>query len=429
MNTDETNIPAEKAKSFFEQPGVQVDNIDVGGGVPFGIKHVSNAAIGLGGAYGSWGYPVDNASLPKFVADRIGGPVQDEFQMDLSPLGFDFRHHMVGLSREEYIELELQVGERYLRGALEACDWDPGDVDAVLIGMSAPVVEDYTEQIARRAGIRDHAQIVTIHKACDSSVGALQLALNPDLPYNKRLGVNLAEMLRGKKVLVGGIEGLSRFLSTSHDVHGLQLFGNGAGVIGVIPGETMRFLVGKSEEVYDDQGLLAVQMQYPHSRLQSLDGSLVDIVHSLPNSYRLAGMMHEPEDGGPIEMAGLMGMVKLFVRNGVDVVRDVYQAYQEKLVELGMKEKEIRVAIAHHANLKINKLKATHLARAGITLNMPWLLSEFGNVSAASNMIAFLRQLPDLLGGDHVLFDGFGAGTYYDVLAVALADQVAKAAS
>jgi 3-oxoacyl-[acyl-carrier-protein] synthase III len=51
---------------------------------------------------------------------------------------------------------------------------------------------------------------------------------------------------------------------------------------------------------------------------------------------------------------------------------------------------------------------------------MPWLLSDFGNVSAASNMIAFLRQLPKINPGDNVLFDGFGAGTYYDVLAVTL---------
>ena len=51
---------------------------------------------------------------------------------------------------------------------------------------------------------------------------------------------------------------------------------------------------------------------------------------------------------------------------------------------------------------------------------MPWLVSEFGNVSAASNMIAFLRELPSLNPGDHILIDGFGAGTYYDVLAVEL---------
>jgi 3-oxoacyl-[acyl-carrier-protein] synthase III len=35
-------------------------------------------------------------------------------------------------------------------------------------------------------------------------------------------------------------------------------------------------------------------------------------------------------------------------------------------------------------------------------------------------MIAFLRQLQSLKQGDHILFDGFGAGTYYDVMAVSL---------
>jgi 3-oxoacyl-[acyl-carrier-protein] synthase III len=53
---------------------------------------------------------------------------------------------------------------------------------------------------------------------------------------------------------------------------------------------------------------------------------------------------------------------------------------------------------------------------------MPWLLNEFGNVSAASNMIAFLRKLSSLNPGDNVLFDGFGAGTYYDVLAVEMGE-------
>jgi 3-oxoacyl-[acyl-carrier-protein] synthase III len=78
------------------------------------------------------------------------------------------------------------------------------------------------------------------------------------------------------------------------------------------------------------------------------------------------------------------------------------------------------VAIVHHANLKINKLIEKHLNKEGIQIPMPWLLSDFGNVSAASNMIAFLRKLKQLKPGDHILFDGFGAGTYYDVLAVEL---------
>jgi 3-oxoacyl-[acyl-carrier-protein] synthase III len=128
--------------------------------------------------------------------------------------------------------------------------------------------------------------------------------------------------------------------------------------------------------------------------------------------------MPVPDDGSSIVMAGPMGMVKLFVRTGVQVVIEAYRAYQDKLVQLGETGKSLAVAVVHHANYKINKLKEKHLNNEGIVLPMPWLVSEFGNVSAASNMIAFLRQLPSLKPGDHILIDGFGAGTYYDVLAV-----------
>jgi 3-oxoacyl-[acyl-carrier-protein] synthase III len=88
--------------------------------------------------------------------------------------------------------------------------------------------------------------------------------------------------------------------------------------------------------------------------------------------------------------------------------------------DLGKNSEALVTAVVHHANLKINRLKEKHLQKLGINLSMPWVLSEFGNVSAASNMIAFLRQLPSFHPGDHILFDGFGAGTYYDVLAVSL---------
>ena len=119
-------------------------------------------------------------------------------------------------------------------------------------------------------------------------------------------------------------------------------------------------------------------------------------------------------------MAGLMGMVKLFVRSGVEVVTDVHQQYQALMEKLGQSGRSINVAIAHHANYKINLLKAKQLVKQGISFPMPWLLHDFGNVSAASCAIAFLRQLRDINPGDHVLFDGFGAGTYYDVMAVSM---------
>jgi 3-oxoacyl-[acyl-carrier-protein] synthase III len=317
--------------------------------------------------------------------------------------------------------LEVKVGARFLGEAARASGWEPSEVQAVLIGITGPATDDYTERIAREAGIPDSALKVSIHKACDGSVAGLHLALNPELPTNRRPALNLAEELYGKKILVGGIEGLSRLLRSARDIQALQLFGSGAGIIGVIPGRTLKFLVGGTHEVFDEEGVLEVRMFYPHSRQRVEGQSLIEVTQAGENHIRVAGLMHEPEDeSAPVVMAGPMGMVKLFVRSGVLVVRNVYQAYQKRMAELGIPGKEIAVAIVHHANLKINQLKEKHLQKEGIRIPMPWLLSEFGNVSAASNMIAFLRKLASLKPGDHVLFDGFGAGTYYDVLAVEL---------
>ncbi len=408
--------------SFFDRPNVEKGVINVGQGVPFAIECVANPSVGIGGVYGTWGDSYDNETLPSFLEQRLGRPLQDNEKLNLSELGFRSRHHTpLNLSSEEHTRLEVEIGSRFLSEAIKACKWEPSEVEAVLIGMSAPIAEDYLNQITKAAGIPEDALKVAIHKACDGSTSSLHLALNPDLPENKQLnGRNIAQSLYGKKVLVGGIEGLSRFVGSSHDANALQLFGNAAGVVGVIPGQTMKFLAGKSREVFDDEGVLQVAMYYPHSR-QKFDGQYnVDVTQPFDNNIRVAGLMHEPEDGSSISMAGPMGMVKLFVRTGVQVVRDVYAAYQAKLDELGMAGKSLAVAIVHHANYKINKLKEKHLQNEGIVLPMPWLLSEFGNVSAASNMIAFLRELPNLKPLDHILIDGFGAGTYYDALAVEL---------
>lgn len=406
--------------SFYDRPNIEMGTIDVGRGIPFGIERVTNLSVGIGGVYGTWGASYDNETLPAFLEERLGHPLQPNEKLNLSELGFRNRHHVpLDLTPEEHTKLEVEIGTKFLTEATKACNWQPSEVEAVLIGMSAPVSEDYLNQITKAAGIPESALKVAIHKACDGSTSSLHLALNPDLPENIQLHHNIAESLYGKKVLVGGIEGLSRFVGTSHDANALQLFGNAAGVVGVIPGQTMKFLAGKSREVFDDEGVLQVAMYYPHSR-QQVNGLNIDVTEPSENNIRVAGLMHEPHDGSSIAMAGPMGMVKLFVRTGVQLVRDVYAAYQIKLDDLGMAGKSLAVAIVHHANYKINKLKEKQLQGEGIVLPMPWLLSEFGNVSAASNMIAFLRELPNLKPLDHILIDGFGAGTYYDTLAVEL---------
>ena len=410
-----------KPVSFYERPGVEKGIIPVAGGIPFGMERVANTSVGIGGVYGTWGDAYDNETLPAFLEKRLGHALQPNEKLNLAELGFVNRQHIpLNLSYEEHSELEVEIGKRFLSAAIKACNWQPSEVEAVLIGMSAPLSEDYLDKITKAAGIPDGALKVAIHKACDGSTSSLHLALNPELPENSQLDRNIAKSLYGKKVLVGGIEGLSRFVGSSHDANALQLFGNAAGVVGVIPGTTMKFIAGRSREVFDDEGVLQVAMYYPHSPQKPEGGYNVDVTEPSENNIRVAGLMHEPKDGSSIAMAGPMGMVKLFVRTGVQVVRDVYAAYQEKLGELGLSGKSLAVAIVHHANYKINKLKEKQLQGEGIFLPMPWLLSDFGNVSASSNMIAFLRELPNMKPFDHILIDGFGAGTYYDTLAVEL---------
>lgn len=409
---------------FYEQPHVQLVNIPIASGIPFGFERIYNPEVGIGGAYGTWGLSYDNESLPGLIEKSTGSPLDESERMNLAPLGFVHRHHVPpGLPETVHAEVETEVGARLLIEAANASGWEPEEVDAVLIGTSGPPSEDFTEQISRKAGIRDDALKVSVHKACDGSAGALHLTLNPDLTYNKVSKTNLAEKLLGKKVLVGGIEGLSRFVQRSYDKNALQLFGNGAGIIGLIPGKSMEFLVGDTQEVYDEQGVLAVTMYYPHSRQRIAGKSMVEVTEIDPHHMRFAGLMHEPSNGLPVIMAGSMGMVKLFVRNGVEIVRKVYDSYRDKMGQLGTISKSIEVAIVHHANLKINSLKQKTLNKEGIFVPMPWVIRDFGNVSAASNMIAFLRQLPGLKPGDHIMFDGFGAGTYYDVFVVSLGGQ------
>jgi 3-oxoacyl-[acyl-carrier-protein] synthase III len=405
---------------FFEQAGVCLSEIPVGPGIPLGFQRVYNPRLDIGGVYGTWGECYDNETLPTLIEHRLGAPLRDEERIDLSSLGFDYRHHVAELTPQQHLEVELHLGAMLLKEAAQACGWDPAEVQGVLIGCSGPVSEDYTVEIARRAGIPESAWKVSMHKACDGSVGSLHMALNPDLKANQDLNINIARELYGKKVLVGGIEGLSRFVEFSRDANALQLFGNGAGVIGVVPGETLRFLVGKDDEVFDEEGVLGVHMYYPHSRIRHEIETNIETSLAGPKHVRVAGLMNEPSDGRPVVMAGPMGMVKLFVRSGVQVVREAYAAYQEWLAASTEPDKHIAVAIVHHANYKINRLKEKHLQNAGISLEMPWLLSEFGNISAASNMIAFLRWLPTMQPGEHILIDGFGAGTYYDVLVAAL---------
>ena len=411
---DGPEVPA----SFFERPGVKVETISVGPGVRLGIERVTNSAIGIGGAYGTWGEPCGNAELPEAVEHILGHPLESS-PLNVGDFGFFFRHHVPELTPEEHLEVELAAGARFLTEAISATGWQPDEVDAVLIGVTMPVSEDFVERIASRAGIPEGALKVSIHKACDGSVAGMNLALNPQLAVNHLLNRNLARELLGKKVLVGGIEGLSRVMKTTYDRQALQLFGNGAGIFGMIPGRTLKFLVGGSQEVYDEEGVLQVRMTYPHSPGEPMERRSSKPCRPANISFRVAGLMHEPStDAGPVVMAGPMGMVKLFVRSGVIAVRGVYGSYRDLMAQLAMPSKEIAVGDCASRQLQDQSAQGEAVAERG---------DCHPDAVAAERLRQRQRCLGDdclhaeahaLAPGDHVLFDGFGAGTYYDVLAV-----------
>jgi hypothetical protein len=147
----------------------------------------------------------DNQHLQQLIEQRLDLTLAEDEKMNLSELGFIYRHLLPDVSVSEHIDLELEVGSRFLRAATEANGWDPSEVEAVLIGTSGPVTENYTEQIAARAGIPDSALKVSVHKACDGSVGSLEGC--PRSCRTNLSSMSIAEALQGKKVLVGGIEG------------------------------------------------------------------------------------------------------------------------------------------------------------------------------------------------------------------------------
>ncbi|NJC98590.1 MAG: hypothetical protein FIB03_20040, partial [Anaerolineae bacterium] len=169
-----TEASETKTVSFYERPGIEKGILPIGGGIPFGIESVTNPAVGIGGVYGTWGTSYDNETLTSFLEQRLGHPLPANEKLNLAELGFLSRQHLpLNLSREEHTRLEVEVCTKFLTEAIKACNWNASEVDAVLIGMSAPVSEDYLNQITKAAGMTDSALKVAIHKACDGSTSSL----------------------------------------------------------------------------------------------------------------------------------------------------------------------------------------------------------------------------------------------------------------
>src|SRR5512134_2145867 len=103
-----TQVETTATNSFYDRPGVEKGMIPIASGIPFGMERVTNSSVGIGGVYGTWGASYDNETLPAFLEQRLGHPLQANEKLNLSELGFLSRHHIpLNLTREQHAQLEI----------------------------------------------------------------------------------------------------------------------------------------------------------------------------------------------------------------------------------------------------------------------------------------------------------------------------------
>lgn len=377
--------------------------LEIGNGVSYFAERVpGNSETGMGGEYAGWGLAVANEQLPSYVEEFLGRKLEENETLELTSKGFDSRFLTLHLSEDAQKEIEIAVGERLVRGALEANKWEPDEIGALFIGTSIPTHKNYTADIAQRTGIPDTTPKISVHTACDSSMRALNTALK-------------SRNLQGRKVLIGGIENLSHGLIGTKDTQALQLFGNGGAVIGIVPGESLTPIVSRSETIYDAEGALQVAMAYD---VPEGDSPAVDFFPE-ENHIIIAGRLPEPEDGSSIKMKDNRGMLKLFGYNTADIVAQTLNQFRSRTGITGNPDEWFDGVIMHHANYKIAESQSRRLERVyGLELDLTkhFIVREFGNVSAASPMISWLKQADRMKEGTRWLFVGYGAGGYYDTI-------------
>ena len=70
--------------------------------------------------------------------------------MNISELGFVSQHHIPKLTEQDDLDLEVEVGARFLRQAAAACHWEPSEYKVFL---SAPADRLWTIMLNKFPGL------------------------------------------------------------------------------------------------------------------------------------------------------------------------------------------------------------------------------------------------------------------------------------
>jgi 3-oxoacyl-[acyl-carrier-protein] synthase III len=359
-----------------------------------------NPSKSINGVVAHWGERILDADLKDRISEAFPGvKLEDD-------TGFEkIWHQKYGTTREQGIQDEIEVAKLVGEKTMEANGWEAKDIAGLVMGSGVPIVDspkypNYANAVAQELRLNKNTYLHETFAACAS--GGIEL-----------INVLKDPELKGKPILVMGMEGITYltqdFDPEISDALFMRFFSNGAAGIGVVPNENMTLLTSAHKEVEDKKGTLRAKMTYEH--LLNPEGNIWQDVER-------TSLMKIPK---PIskqrgEMQGAR-TAQFFYSNGVDAISPLYENHKNLYPDF-----HVDYGVAHHPSKATHEHLLRKLKESGIEVNFPWVVND-GNSSAATTLIAEIRQLNMAKEGTVRLLATYGAGGSFNAATILNAEK------
>lgn len=365
----------EKGTTYVEDGSPQEAHLSQNSGI--WIETADHTSLEMAGSVVGWGQ--------RWSADELKARIKETYPsgQEMDDPGFNtFYLTPEGLPHSAAVEDEHEAVQVAIHETLDILNWKPADIDAIFVGSGSPTVPNYARKVAELCGFSNITVAHNVYAACNSGADAFARSLE----------------LQGKKVVVAGIEGMTRlgsFDPAQVDNISRAVFSNGIAVWAGIPGESISLVPGMTTRFHqeDTDGHLAAVMTYrmPYGSFFVDDGEVTAV--RLP----------EPPDGAKIKMNGRRTAI-MFLRAVRERYPEYYRMY-ESMFGTGM----LDFGIMHKASIKVWQGITEWLPTQQIPLRFIDAVRD-GNASAANTMKAFVRLLPNMQENRHYPVISFGAG-------------------
>lgn len=346
------------------------------------LEENKNELLGIHGVAAHWGERVSVPKLRFKMAEITGKKLTD-----LNDPGFSHIYRSsYNLTLEQAVAEEVLSVNKMLDTLFKNSGWNPAEVDCFALGCGTPPVYKYGKELADANGMTA-AAIFDEAAACNSVGHLLREIFNRNLDH--------------KKVVVAGVEGMTRLIRDPYDLTqadpvSMMTFGNAAAAVNIIPGENLRLITSLNGEYRDTQRNLAATSTYDFDE----QGPMFQIEET-NNGFMEKCWLPKP-DRGRIDMR-TNGTTREFLRLLDEMVPQIVGDYKK------IDDRPIKFIVSHHPSFGMILLLKRHLERSGINIEIPWVVDD-GNSSGATSLVALVRLLDRLLPGDVFMYLSFGAG-------------------